>query len=52
MSDQPTRDTQPAAGKRPYSAPRLSAYGSIARITYGSMGNMTDGAPGRTMSCL
>jgi len=45
-------ETGPTVAKRPYAPPRLVRYGSIARITYGGMGNMSDGAPGRTKSCL
>ncbi len=48
-------DSGPAPGrKRPYSAPRLTEYGSVAKLTQGTLTNQADGLPATSwkMACL
>ena len=50
-----TPDGKVAPGKRPYAAPRLTEYGSVAKLTQGTRSVQQDG-PGTTAfkkdSCL
>lgn len=38
--------------KKPYASPALVEYGTIAKLTQGSLTNMNDGVNSRRMSCL
>lgn len=52
MADSPTRipDERPGGaprgGRRPYSTPRLTEYGSVAKLTKGAGSYATDGGRG------
>lgn len=45
----------PARGKRPYAPPRLTEYGSVAKLTQGTRTNQQDGPGASTFkraACL
>jgi hypothetical protein len=49
----PVDQRQPKERKRPYSAPRLTEYGSVAKLTQGSGSSASDPGGGfRKTSCL
>lgn len=46
---------EPARGKRPYASPRLTEYGSVAKLTQGTRTNQQDGPGASTFkraACL
>ena len=58
MSVNEPKDKPPAgaaAGKRPYAPPRLTEYGSVAKLTQGTRTNQQDGPGASTFkraACL
>jgi len=55
--DKKTDSSTPKDGpsrKRPYTAPRLTEYGSVAKLTQGTLTNQNDSPAGTSwrMSCL
>ena len=44
-------DTPPQTRKKPYTPPRLVAYGDFKSIVQGNAGSRGDGGPGQTKSC-
>ena len=51
----PPKPRDEGARKRPYSTPRLTEYGSVAKLTQGTLTTQQDGSGGNTFkknSCL
>jgi hypothetical protein len=49
---QPARETRPQERKRAYSPPRLTEYGSVAKLTQGGGSQIADGGSTRSKNCL
>jgi hypothetical protein len=48
------RESHPEVVKKKYASPRLTEYGSLAKLTHGGGGTKNDsgGGGGNTMTCL
>jgi hypothetical protein len=48
----PRPAAKPAHARQSYEAPRLGEYGSVAKLTQGTLTTMNDGGGGVKMKCL